>query len=181
MTSSLSSCGLFATMSILSLLIYPCHLEKEEFRGFKVSCAFYLYLLFPLTDTCSCCLRSPAGLFSHWRLLPKSLLGGTAAEGSGRGSSRVQRDPSNRYSGAEGADDQTYVWWPLCCQSEFYSLDQIIGLSFFFFTSTCDVITEPAGQTCHPLPPTFWPASGKCLQTSHQGICGAKSQCKTDT
>lgn len=46
MSSSLSSCGLFAIMSILSLLIYPCHLEKEEFRGFKVSCTFYLYLLF---------------------------------------------------------------------------------------------------------------------------------------
>lgn len=40
-SSSLSSCGLFATMSILSLLIYPCHLEKEEFRGFKVSCTFF--------------------------------------------------------------------------------------------------------------------------------------------
>lgn len=41
MSSSLSSCGLFATTSILSLLTYPCHLEKEEFSGFKVRGTFY--------------------------------------------------------------------------------------------------------------------------------------------
>lgn len=45
MSSSLSTCGLFPAMSILSLSIYPCHLAKEEFRGFKVSCVFYLHLL----------------------------------------------------------------------------------------------------------------------------------------
>lgn len=49
------------------------------------------------------------------------------------------------------------------------------------FTSACDVIAEPTGQTCHPLPSTLWLAAGKCLQTSHQGIYGAKPQCKTGT
>lgn len=36
MNSSLSSFALFATMSTMSLLIFPCPLEKAEFKGSKV-------------------------------------------------------------------------------------------------------------------------------------------------
>lgn len=57
---------------------------------------------------------------------------------------------------------------------------EITLLGFFFFTNVCGIIAEPTGQTCYPLPPTLWPASGKRLQTSHQGLYSAKPQCKTD-
>lgn len=70
-------------------------------------------VLSALTDSCGCfccCVCRPAaGLLSHRRLLPKPLPGGTAAEGSGRGSAGVQGDPSDRHPGAEGADDQTHL------------------------------------------------------------------------
>lgn len=87
------------------------------YHPFGVYSARSLYFL--LIDVC--CFRPSAGLFSDWRLLSKPLPGGAADEGGGRGSSGVPRDPSDRRPGAEGADDQTHVWRPVFCQSEFCS------------------------------------------------------------
>lgn len=133
MSSSSSSCGLFATMSTLSLLTCPCHLEKAESKGSKVkdtfnipfkSSAWALAHSSPLID--SRCYRSSAGLLPDWWLLPKPLPGGAADERSGWGSAGVPRDPSDRRPGAQGADDQTHVWRPLRCQSEWDLLNSLL-------------------------------------------------------
>lgn len=131
MSSSLSSCGLFAAMSTMSLLICPCPLEKAEFKGSKVNnthlvslslkwsaACVLLIQFFLLTDAC---YRSSAGLFPDRRLLSEPLPGGAAAAGGGRGSPGVPGDPSDRHPGAQGADDQTHVRRPLRCESESFS------------------------------------------------------------
>lgn len=142
MSSSLSSCGLFATMSILSLLIYPCHLEKEEFRGFKVSCAFYLYLLFVVSADWY--LRLLLLQISSWIILSLTTSAETTSwwgccwgrwVGLFRSPERSVRSPSRCWRG----------WWSNIRLMTAMLPKWVLWLPLFFksnnqaFTSTCDV------------------------------------------